>query len=247
MKKVLSVKDAKLGVAGGSATITEAMPVTANTIEELKAIVMLANRVACGFNEGDLDTCILTSYALAAALTDLGYADARPVRVEAGSFPDDDKLYGAVLGRLHHDPGSLRRHARDGYWCGHLAVCIGQNWLLDPTLDQSNYSNGTQWANAGVGVEPVAASIPPKFWDVDLPEHQRLLWVRFSAVSTRYLLAPQKGFARFGDARPSHWRPLAKEITRWLEQTQLCPRRIGEVLRQGEASRTAWAQILRAH
>ena len=43
---------------------------TAATIEELKAIVMLANRVAWSFNEGVLNTCILTSYALAAALTD---------------------------------------------------------------------------------------------------------------------------------------------------------------------------------
>jgi hypothetical protein len=218
---------------------------TTATIEKFKAIVMLANRVAWGFNEGALDTCVVTSYALAAALTDLGYADARPVRVEAGSFPDDDKLYGAVLGRLHHEPGSSSRRASDGYWCGHLAVCIGQSWLLDPTLDQSNYANGNQWGDAGVGVEPVAAPIPPKFWDVHLPPHQRLLWVRFSAVSTRYLLAPQKGFAPLG--RPSYWRPLAKEITRWLEQTQLCPKRIGEVLRQGEAARTASAQILRAH
>jgi hypothetical protein len=205
---------------------------TTDAIEKFKAIVMLANRVAWGFNEGALDTCILTSYALAAALTDLGYAEVRPVRVEAGSFPDDGKLYGAVLGRLHHEPGSPHRRARDGYWSGHLAVCIGQSWLLDPTLDQSNYANGTQWADAGVGVEPVAAPLTPEFWDLDLLLHQRLVWVRFPAVSTRYALAPQKGFARFGDARPSHWRPLAKEITRWLEQTQVCPKRIGEILRR---------------
>jgi hypothetical protein len=176
---------------------------------------MLANRVAWGFNEGALDTCIATSYALAAALTDLGYVDARPVRVEAGSFPDDRKLHGAVLGRLHHEPGSPRRRARDGYWCGHLAVCIGQSWLLDPTLDQGN---NDRWADAGVVVEPAAASITPEFWDLDLPPHQRLLWARCSAVSTRYLLAPQKGFASAPVARPSHWRPLAKEITRRLKQ-----------------------------
>ena len=220
---------------------------TTATLEELKAIVMLANHVACEFNEGYLDTCILTSYALAAALTDLGYADVRPVRVEAGSFPDDHKLYGVVLGRLHHEPGSPRVRASDGRWRGHLAVCIGQSWLLDPTLDQSNYANGTQWADAGVGVEPVAASIPPRFWDLE--SHRRLLWVRFSAVSTRYLLAPQKGFARAPDARPSHWRPLAKEITRWLEKLTNS-RRIGEnweVPQHGEGSRRASAQILRAH
>ena len=39
MKKVLSVKDPKLGPAGGSAAVTEAMPMTAIAIEELKAIV----------------------------------------------------------------------------------------------------------------------------------------------------------------------------------------------------------------
>jgi hypothetical protein len=178
---------------------------TAGTTEEFKAIVMMANRVAREFNDGDLNTCILTSYALAAALTDLGYANARPVRVEAASFPDDRELHGVILGRQ----GS--RRAKDGYWWGHLAVCIGHSFLLDPTLDQSNDGNG--WADAGVGVEPVAASLAPEFWDLDLPPHQRLLWVRFSAVSTRYVLVPQKGFARAGDARPSHWRPLAKEIT----------------------------------
>jgi phage terminase large subunit-like protein len=35
---------------------------------------------------------------------------------------------------------------------------------------------------------------------------------------------PQKGFARAPDARPSHWRPLAKEITeaiRGLEQATI--------------------------
>jgi len=57
-----------------------------------------------------------------------------------------------------------------------------------------------------------------------LPPGQRQLWVRFSAVLTRYLLVPQKGFARAGDARPLHWRPLAKEITeaiRGLEQATI--------------------------
>ena len=186
----------------------------AGTTEEFKAIVITANRVAREFNDGDLDTCVLTSYALAAALTDLGYANARPVRVEAASFPDDPKLHGAILGWR----GSGRR-APKGYWKGHLVVCIGQSWLLDPTLDQINAR--TQWADAGIGVEPVATSLAPEFWDLDLSHQQ---WVRFPAVLTRYLLVPQKGFARAGDARPSHWRPLAKEITeaiRGLEQATI--------------------------
>ena len=117
----------------------------AGTTEEFKAIVITANRVAREFNDGDLDTCVLTSYALAAALTDLGYANARPVRVEAASFPDDRKLHGAILGWR----GSGRR-AKEGYWKGHLVVCIGQSWLLDPILDQINAR--TQWADAGIGV-----------------------------------------------------------------------------------------------
>jgi hypothetical protein len=197
--------------------ITDSIATTADTTEKFNAIAILANRVARGFNDGDLGTCVLTSYALAAALTDLGYDDARPVRVEAGSFPDDRKLHGVVLG------GSPpRRRARDGYWWGHLVVCIGQSWLLDPTLDQINDANGTQWADAGVGVEPVAAPLTPEFWDLDL-HHQ--VWVHFPAVRTRYTLVPQKGFARAGDARPSHWRPLAKEITRWLKQTTVAKAR----------------------
>ena len=174
-----------------------------------------------------LNTCIESSYALAGALTDLGYPDARPVRVEAASFPEDREIQHVILGSLHP-----RSRTRKGYWCGHLAVCIGQSWLLDPTLDQSNYVHGTQWADAGIGVEPVAAPIAPEFWNLDLPPHQRQLWVRFPAVSTRYSLAPQNSFARAGALRPSFWRPLANEITRWLEQTQLCPKRIGEILRR---------------
>jgi hypothetical protein len=217
-----------------SGAITQPMPTTAGTAEKLKTIVMMANRVAREFNDGDLDTCVLTSYAVAAALTDLGYADARPVRVEAASFPDDRNLYGTILGR----PGS--RRARDGYWWGHLAVGIGQSWLLDPTLDQSNDAHGTKWADAGVGVEPMAASLPPEFWDLDLRPHRRTQWVRFSAVSTRYVLVPQKGFARAGDARPSHWRPLAKEITeavRGLEQASNYPRGASVKLRGSAAVR----------
>ena len=201
---------------------------TTDAIEKFKAIVMLANRVAWGFNEGRLDTCILTSHALAAALNDLGYADARPARVETLNFPDDRELGGVVLG---YPLVSREGRAIRGYWCVHLAVCIGQSWLLDPTLDQSNHANGNQWANAGVAVEPVAVPLTPEFWDLDLP-HQRAVWARFPAVATRYTLVPQKGFARAPDARPSHWRPLAKVITRWLEQTQQCPKRIGEILRR---------------
>jgi hypothetical protein len=79
-------------------------------------------------------------------------------------------------------------------------------------------------------VHGASASSPWRDLDSGLPPHQRLLWVRFPAVSTRYALAPQNGFVWQPDARPSHWRPLAKEITRWLEQTQLCPKRIGEIL-----------------
>ena len=192
---------------------------TTDETEKFKNIVIMANRVAREFNDGAVDTCVLTSYALAAALTDLGYADARPVRVEAASYPDDRKLGASYLG------GPPRRRAPKGYWCGHLAVCIGQSWLLDPTLDQINFR--TRWADAGIGVEPVAAPLTPEFWaNVDA------VWVPFPAGSTRYWLVPQKGFARPPAARPSHWRPLAKEITRWLEQTQLCPKRIGEILRR---------------
>jgi hypothetical protein len=187
---------------------------TTDETEKFKAIVIMANRVAREFFGGELATCIQSSYALAAALTDLGYADARPVRVEAASFPDDRELQHVILGSLRPRPA-----AGDGYWWGHLAVCIGQSWLLDPTLDQINDHHGTQWADAGIGVEPVAASLAPEFWDRDLPPHQRLQWVHFSGVSPRYLLQPQKGFARKDDAHPSYWGPLAKEITeaiRWL-------------------------------
>jgi hypothetical protein len=177
--------------------------------EKFKNIVIMANRVAREFNDGALNTCIQTSYALAAALTDLGYADARPVRVEAASFPDPPKLIGVILGRYSG------KRAKKDHWWGHLVVCIGQSWLLDPTLDQSNDAKGAkEWADAGVAVEPVAAPLTPEFW-----ANADAVWAPFPAGSTRYWLVPQKGFARAPDARPSRWRPLAKEITRWLEQT----------------------------
>jgi hypothetical protein len=168
---------------------------TTDETDKLKAIVTLANRVARGFNEGALDTCILTSYALAGTLTDLGYDDARPVRVEAASFPEDHKLRGRILG-FSGRPGVSRDRAEDGCWSGHLAVCIGQSCLLDPTLDQSN---NDQWADAGVAVEPVAVPLTPEFWDLDLP-NRRVVWARSPTVATRYMLLPQRGFARAPDA-----------------------------------------------
>lgn len=83
-----------------SGATTEAMPTTATATEKLKAIVMMANHVAREFNEGALNTCIQTSYALAGVLTYLGYADARPVRVEATSYPDDREIEHVILGSL---------------------------------------------------------------------------------------------------------------------------------------------------
>jgi hypothetical protein len=47
-------------------------------------------------------------------------------------------------------------------------------------------------------------------------------------VATRYALVPQKGFARAPDARPSHWRPLAKEITEAIREPQQATRRLDE-------------------
>ena len=132
--------------------------------------------------------------------------------MEAASFPEDREIQHVILGSLHP-----RSRTRKGYWCGHLAVCIGQSWLLDPTLDQIN--GGTQWADAGIGVEPVAAPLTPEFW-----ANADAVWVPFPAGSTRYWLVPQKGFVWAPAARPSHWRPLAKEITkaiRWLEQVTI--------------------------
>ena len=91
----------------------ETMPTSAGTIQELKAIVMVANLIARMFNDGELSTCILTSYALAAALTDLGYADARPVRVQASCSTNDRQLTGVSLGAPGSCLGFGRARARD--------------------------------------------------------------------------------------------------------------------------------------
>jgi len=55
------------------------------------------------------------------------------------------------------------------------------------------------------------------------------------------LLVPQKGFARAPDARPSHWRPLAKEITEAIRELQQATRRLDE----NERFRAAVASRLR--
>ena len=169
-------------------------------LEKFQTLVTTANRVAAKFN-GARDTCVLTSYALHDVCKRLGY-NSRPLRIEAAVFPDDRKFYGSILGGFS-EPGR-RRAASPGMWHGHLAVVVDDSWLLDSTIDQANKR---EWPRA-IHVGPLAVRLTEKFW----VEHGSIL-VRTNGCTVRFSPHPrQNGFANAGDARPSHWRPLADRI-----------------------------------
>ena len=169
------------------------------TFQEL---VTTANRVAFEFN-GARDTCILTSFALHDALRRLGYSS-RPLRIEAAVFPFDRKLCGIILGSVNRGPAASAR-----MWRGHLAGVVDDDWLLDATLDQVNKR---EWPRA-MRVGPLAVRLSEKFW-----AEYGSISVQTNDCGVRFSPYPrQVGFANAGDARPSHWRPLADQIFRALE------------------------------
>jgi hypothetical protein len=168
------------------------------TTPEFQKLAALTNRVAIRFNESR-STCVLTAFALHDVLQRLGYGS-RPLRIEAAVFPDDRKLCGTILGTR----SGCRRVASPGMWRGHLAVVVEDEWLLDPTLDQANKKG---WPRS-MRVGPLAVHLPGRFWT----EHGSIL-VRTNGCSVRFSPHPrQVGFANAGDARPSHWKPLADQI-----------------------------------
>jgi hypothetical protein len=174
------------------------------TTPNFQNLVITANQVAVKFNRSR-STCVLTSYALHDVLQRLGH-NSRPLRIEAAVFPDDRKLYGNILGRIDSD---CRRAASPGKWWGHLAVLVEDEWLLDPTLDQANKR---AWPRA-IHVGPLAVQLTENFW----AERGSIL-VQTNGCTVRFSPHPrQVGFAHAGDARPSHWRPLAERI---LQQAQ---------------------------
>jgi hypothetical protein len=169
-----------------------------------QALVSTANQVAAKFN-GARDTCVLTSFALRDVLQRLGH-NSRPLRIEAAVFPDDRKLYGSILG----SHGRPERAASSGKWWGHLAVLVEDDWLLAPP-DQANKK---EWPRS-MRVGPLAVQISQPFW----AKHGSML-VRTNGCTVRFSPHPrQNGFANAGDARPSHWRPLADRIFRAIQKT----------------------------
>jgi hypothetical protein len=171
---------------------------------EFQKLVTITNRVAIRFN-GSRSTCVLTSFALHDVLQRLGY-DSHPLRIEAAVFPDDRKLCGTILGSLC----GCRQAASPGMWRGHLAVVVDDEWLLDPTLDQANKK---EWPPS-MRVGPPVVRISEKFWS----EHGSIL-VQVDKCSVRFSPHPrQVGFANTGDARPSHWKPLADRIFRQMQK-----------------------------
>jgi hypothetical protein len=173
---------------------------------KFQKLVITANQIAVKFN-GSRDTCILTSFALHDVLQRLGH-NSRPLRIEAAVFPDDRKLCGTILGGITSD--YRRRAASPGKWWGHLAVLVEDKWLLDPTLDQANKR---AWPQA-MRVGPLAVQLSEKFW-----AERGSIMVQTNGCTIRF--SPhqrQNGFANAGDARPSHWKPLADRILRAVER-----------------------------
>jgi hypothetical protein len=79
-------------------------------------------------------------------------------------------------------------------------VSIGQEWLLDPTLDQANKE---EWG--AVCVRPLVIPITEDFFSGET------IFLRLPEVRFRYTIFPRQiGFKSAPDARPSHWMPLAK-------------------------------------
>ena len=124
------------------------------------------------------------------------------MRVECGVFPDDREQIATILG--HRRRRLLK--SEEGMWDGHLAVAIGDEWLLDATIDQANKPH---WG-PDVGMDPVALALPAGFFK---PSGRVLAWADGRQCRARYCIFPrQTGFARAPAARPSHWGPLAEEI-----------------------------------
>jgi hypothetical protein len=177
------------------------------TTSDFQKLADVANRVAAYYSRSR-STCILTSFALSDALQRMGY-NSRPLRIEAAVFPDDPKLYGTILGAIDNGGNGRRPAAAPDKWCGHLAVVVDDEWLLDATLDQANKKNWPQSMRVG----PLAVRLPQEFWT-----EQKVLLLQVNESTVRFILHPrQVGFAYKPDARPSHWRPLAEMILRALE------------------------------
>jgi hypothetical protein len=171
-------------------------------------LVVIANRAAAKFNRSR-STCVLTSFALHDVLQRLGY-NSRPLRIEAAVFPDDRKFCGTILGGW----SGCRRAASLGKWWGHLAVLVEKEWLLDPTLDQANKK---EWPRS-MHVGPLAVRLSERFWT----ERGSVL-VRTNGCTVRFSPHPrQTGFVNAGDARPSHWKPLAERIFQAVQQEGRC-------------------------
>jgi ribonucleoside-diphosphate reductase alpha chain len=84
-----------------------------------------------------------------------------------------------------------------------------RDWLLDPTLDQANKK---EWPPS-MRVGPLAIRLEEKFW-----AKWGSILVRTNGCTVRFSPHPRQiGFANAGDARPSHWRPLADQIFRKLQ------------------------------
>jgi hypothetical protein len=143
----------------------------------------------------------------------LGF-DSRVLRIESAVFPNERRLCGTILGS--QEPG--REAAQPGMWKGHLGVVVGDEWLLDPTLDQANKPEWPRDAHVG----PMAVQLNKKFWEqpwgsILVPA----LSPTGSPAKSRVRFSPhrrQVGFKNAGDARPSHWRELAERILAQLER-----------------------------
>ena len=182
--------------------------------EQLARWCELANLCAQAVNEGELSTCIGTSYALAAFLQGKGLG-AAPVRVTAsmhaiivattprrrGGMVTD----GTVLGS---DGGGQRLPKLDRGWWGHAAV-EAEGFLLDPTINQVELG--------GVRPAPLTFRLPDRW-----PDGECHVWLYTEGAGYQHpaeyqdpgsgqvagwhrRFRTQRGLKSKPDARRSHW------------------------------------------
>jgi hypothetical protein len=174
---------------------------------ELARLVTIANRVAFEF-DGSRATCILTSFALNDVLQRLGYRS-RPLRVKAAVFPDDQKAVGTILG-WSNPPGG-RRATKPDMWWGH--------WRCSSTTCGCSTRRSTRRTRrSGRDRCASARSQPGSRINSGLSTGQS--WSKRASAACGSPHPRQIGFANAGDARPSHWNPLADRI---FEAVQAVP------------------------
>ena len=105
------------------------------SLEELTGYAELAYKAALVYYNGQRNTCVMTSSALAEFLRQHDL-DASLVRIEAHTF-GPHRLSNCGACAIGSSGDGSRRRAAPGKWNGHLGVEVA-GYVLDPTIGQSD-------------------------------------------------------------------------------------------------------------